>query len=92
MTWAVLRNIPFVLLGGLICFLYYQTKDREPVFRQFWLYIFFSFLFYMPVAIGAGAFPMLGMLMLPKTICYILMILAFLKNQKQHHKKGGKKR
>ena len=31
-----------------------------------------------PVAVGAGAIPMLGMLMLPKTICYILMILVFL--------------
>ena len=31
-----------------------------------------------PVAVGAGAIPMLGMLMLPKTVCYILMILVFL--------------
>ena len=37
-----------------------------------------SFLFYIPVAVGAGAIPMLGMLMLPKTVCYILMILVFL--------------
>ena len=43
-----------------------------------WLYILLSFLFYIPVAIGAGAVPILGMLMLPKTVCYILMVLAFL--------------
>ena len=38
-----------------------------------------SFLFYIPVAVGAGALPMLGMLMLPKTVCYILLIAAFLR-------------
>ena len=44
----------------------------------FWLYILLSFLFYIPVAVGAGIVPMLGMLMLPKTVCYILMVLSFL--------------
>ena len=33
-------------------------------------------LFYIPVAVAAGIVPML---MLPKTVCYILMICAFLK-------------
>ena len=44
-----------------------------------WLYILLSFLFYIPVVVGTGAVPMLGMLMLPKTICYVLMIAAFLR-------------
>ena len=39
-----------------------------------------SFLFYSPVAVGAGAVPMLGMLMLPKTVCYILLIVVFLRS------------
>ena len=38
-----------------------------------------SFLCYIPVAVGAGLVPAFGMLMLPKTICYILMIAAFLR-------------
>ncbi len=38
-----------------------------------------SFLFYMPVAVGAGLVPAFGMLMLPKTVCYILMIVVFLR-------------
>ena len=45
-----------------------------------WLYILLSFLFYIPVAVGAGLVPMLGMLMLPKTVCYILLISAFLRS------------
>ena len=44
-----------------------------------WIYILLSFLFYIPVAVFAGLVPMLGMLMLPKTICYILMVCVFLK-------------
>ena len=50
-----------------------------------WIYILLSFLFYIPVAVTAGIVPMLGMLMLPKTVCYILMIIAFLKAQKRNH-------
>lgn len=33
------------------------------------------------MAVGAGVVPMLGMLMLPKTICYVLMITVFCARQ-----------
>lgn len=79
MTWAVIRNIPFVILGAVICWLYYQKRNSSPLFKPFWLYILLSFLFYIPVAVFAGVVPMLGMLMLPKTVCYILMITVFLR-------------
>ena len=78
-TWGILRNIPFVILGAVVCFLYYQKRTEDSRFRSVWLYILLSFAFYIPVAVGAGLVPMLGMLMLPKTICYILLILAFLR-------------
>lgn len=77
MTWGIIRNIPFTVLGAIVCFLYFRKKD-ERRFRLIWLYILLSFLFYIPVAVGAGIVPMLGMLMLPKTVCYILMVLSFL--------------
>ncbi len=82
MTWGILRNIPFVLLGGVVCWLYFRRKAEDHVFRYVWLYILLSFLFYIPVAVGAGAVPMLGMLMLPKTVCYILLIVVFLRSVK----------
>ena len=78
MTWGILRNIPFAILGAIVCFLYFRKKEERRRFRMIWLYILLSFLFYIPVAVGAGAVPILGMLMLPKTVCYILMVLAFL--------------
>ncbi len=77
--WGIIRNVPFVILGGAICWLYFQKRGEEKTFRYFWIYILLSFLFYIPVAVAAGLVPMLGMLMLPKTICYILMVCVFLK-------------
>ena len=38
-----------------------------------------SFLFYIPVAVGASLVPMLGMMMLPKTVCYMILIWVFWK-------------
>lgn len=47
-----------------------------------WLYVTLSFLFYIPVATVVSLLPMLGMLMLPKTVCYILILVIFLKESK----------
>ena len=82
MTWGIIRNIPFVILGGFICYIYYIKRAEDKIFRPMWIYILLSFLFYIPVAVFAGLVPMLGMLMLPKTICYILMIVTFLRKSK----------
>lgn len=78
LTWGILRNIPFVMLGALICFLYFKSRNKSRRFKPVWVYILLSFAFYIPVTVGTGAVPMLGMLMLPKTVCYILLILTFL--------------
>jgi len=83
MTWGILRNIPFVLLGAVVGRLYFRKRKEDRIFEQVWLYILLSFLFYIPVAVSGGSFPMLGMLMLPKTVCYILMILTFLRSAEQ---------
>lgn len=77
-TWGILRNVPFAALGAIICWLYFQKRQAVKRFRFLWLYILLSFLFYIPVAVAAGLLPILGMLMLPKTVCYILMLVTFL--------------
>ena len=79
MTWGIIRNVPFVALGAIVCWLYFEKRGEDRHFRLMWLYILLSFLFYIPVAVAAGLLPILGMLMLPKTICYVLMIVAFLR-------------
>ncbi len=82
MTWGIIRNLPFTALGVLIVVLYYRKRSEVRILRFVWLYVTLSFLFYLPVAVGAGAIPMLGMLMIPKTVCYILLIFTFLKMTK----------
>ena len=81
-VWGAIRNIPFVILGAIICYLFFLKRNEDRNFRLMWLHILLSFAFYIPVAVGAGLVPILGMLMLPKTVCYILMIIAFLKAQR----------
>lgn len=83
MTWGIIRNIPFAALGAIICFLFFRNRKKDTVFGLMWLYILLSFAFYIPVAVGAGLVPILGMLMLPKTVCYILMVAAFLRQQRE---------
>ena len=95
--WAVIRNIPFVLMGILVIgylmsvvSLYLNEYHgfrgmNDLVVARFRLYpvtavlVALSFLFYIPVALFARKKPKLGMLMIPKTICYILLILFLLK-------------
>ena len=75
--WGIVRNLPFVALGIIDICLYYRKRGTLRCFRFVWLLISLSFLFYIPVAVAAGLIPMLGMLMLPKTVCYMLLIWAF---------------
>ncbi|MBR6407892.1 MAG: hypothetical protein IKS19_04865 [Clostridia bacterium] len=76
-TWGIIRNLPFVALGTIIVALYFKKRNETGRFRFIWLYVALSFIFYIPVAVAAGLLPILGMLMLPKTVCYILIILTF---------------
>lgn len=79
LTIGIIRNIPFVILGLLIIKLYFDKRKKDSIFKNIWLYVLLSFLFYIPVVLGAGSIPILGMFMLPKTVCYILIILTFRK-------------
>ena len=77
--WAIFRNVPFAILGAIIVVMYFQTRGKIRGLSRIWLYVTLSFAFYLPVAVGAAYVPILGMLMLPKTVCYILMIIDFLR-------------
>lgn len=77
--WASFRNIPFLLLGIVIVVLYCGKRKEDEHLKPLWILVIFSFLFYLPVAIMTPFYPILGMLMIPKTICYILMVVLFLK-------------
>lgn len=75
--WGIIRNIPFIEVGALIVYLYYGVRKEDRYLGRFWIYTALPFLFYIPVALFAPVLPILGMLMLPKTICYILILILF---------------
>ena len=81
--WGVVRNVPFVALGVIVVILFFGKRNGIRDFRFVWLFVLLSFLFYIPVAVAASLVPLLGMLMLPKTVCYMLLIGAFLKYSKK---------
>ena len=72
--WGLYRNIPFVIMG-VITVLYLIMWYQEWLLA---VLVTVSFVCYMIVVLGAGKKPMLGMMMIPKTICYIWMIALFL--------------
>jgi len=76
--WSLYRNIPLMIVGiGLathILMSNWRKKDR--FYNILAILIFVSFLFYLPVIFFIQEVPLLGMLMIPKTIAYVLM--AFL--------------
>lgn len=80
--WGIIRNVPFIVIGALIVYLYYGVRKEDRYLLRFWIYTALSFLFYIPVAVFAPLLPILGMLMLPKTICYILMLVSFLRRSR----------
>ncbi len=77
--WGIIRNIPFIIIGIIITILYYNNRDKISGFKNVWLYVLLSFIFYLIVVLFASSIPILGMFMLPKTICYILIIISFYK-------------
>lgn len=77
--WGIIRNIPFVILGVIIVCLFFKSRKEIKTLYPVWLLVTLSFLFYIPVAVAAPLLPILGMLMLPKTVCYMILIGVFLK-------------
>jgi hypothetical protein len=77
LLWGVLRNIPFAAMGLLLIVLFARESKRaeDRVFRYMWLAITLSFLFYIPVVLFAEKLPMIGMLMIPKTLAYVWVVV-----------------
>ena len=85
LLWGVLRNIPFAAMGLLLIVLFARESKRaeDHVFRNMWLAIALSFLFYIPVVLFAEKIPMIGMLMIPKTLAYVWVVVMGLNLYRQ---------
>ncbi len=77
LAWGIYRNIPFAVLGAVIVVLFYKSarEKQDRAFRFLWLTVVLSFGFYIPVVLFADAFPLVGMLMIPKTCAYVWTVL-----------------
>ena len=80
--WGVYRNIPFTIMGIIMIILYLKQKS-DKTFRWMWLAILLSFAFYIPVVLWADISPMIGMLMMPKTIMYVWIVIMGYKAMKR---------
>jgi len=71
--WSTVRNLPLMLMGLGVAYLILRdartTHDRT--FTWVGGFIVASYLFYMPVIFFVQQAPLVGMLMIPKTLAYV---------------------
>lgn len=74
--FGVLRNIPFTIMGLIIIVIFAQeiAKSHDQALRFLPLAVALSFGFYLPVVLFGGVAPMIGMLMIPKTLVYAWIV------------------
>lgn len=83
--YGVLRNIPFAAMGILIILAFARetVSTGDKVFRHIPLAVGLSFGFYLPVVLFSGTLPVVGILMIPKTLAYVWIILMCRKLYRQ---------
>ena len=77
---SLYRNLPLMVLGVGVMLLILRDAlaARDRAFAWIGAMIFVSFLFYTPVILFAQTAPMVGMLMIPKTLAYVaIAIIAY---------------
>ncbi|WP_394915275.1 hypothetical protein [uncultured Robinsoniella sp.] len=72
--WGIYRNIPFFIIGIMVSILFFLNRNVILSIHYMWLAILLSFSFYLPVVLFTNRNPKIGMLMLPKTGCYLWII------------------
>lgn len=87
--YGILRNIPFAIMGILIIILFARENKRtkDPIFRFMPLAIALSFGFYIPVVLFGSTIPLLGMLMIPKTLAYVWIVVMGWRLYKEYQTK-----
>jgi hypothetical protein len=73
-AWEIARNIPFTVLDAIICVAFALRPLPLDGLRLMPVAIAASFAFYAPVILFVKKHPAVGMLMIPKTLCYVWMI------------------
>lgn len=87
--WVTLRNLPFFLAGFGIATLMIRDARRagDKPFLWIGIMIVISFACYVPVILFVHLEPMLGMLMIPKTVAYL--VIGFIAYRDLYARKAG---
>lgn len=76
LKWAIIRNIPFFVLGmAVMIFNMIEAFKNGGSLSFLWLAILISFACYLPVVLFSNSNPKIGMLMLPKSCAYAAIVL-----------------
>lgn len=77
-SWAVVRNIPLLILGIAIVVELARRGSGDRFYRWGWLAVTLSFAFYIPVVLWGQQSEAVGLLMIPKTMAYVwLVVMGF---------------
>ncbi len=72
-TWSLIRNVPLMIQGLGVAYLILRdalaVQDRPFIWVG--IMILVSYAFYLPVILFVQQVPMIGMLMIPKTLAYV---------------------
>jgi hypothetical protein len=73
LTWSIIRNVPLTIQGLGVAYLVLRDADgaQDRIFQWVGILILVSFGFYIPVILFVQQAPMVGMLMIPKTMAYV---------------------
>lgn len=76
-SWGIYRNIPFAIIGIIIIIIFNSEvkKYSDENFKFMALAIVLSFALYIPVVLWGNVFPLIGILMIPKTLAYVWIVL-----------------
>lgn len=90
LEYSILRNIPFAIMGIIIIVIFAREVKRtqDKVFRFMPVAVILSFGFYLPVVLFSGIYPVIGMLMIPKTLAYVWVVLMARQLYKQSLAQG----
>jgi hypothetical protein len=78
--WSIWRNLPLVVLGLGVAYLILRDarKQADRTFMWIGIMILVSYAFYAPVILFVQQIPVIGMLMIPKTLAYVaIAIIAY---------------
>ncbi|MCD6425709.1 MAG: hypothetical protein J7L35_09420 [Anaerolineales bacterium] len=80
--WSTYRNIPLMIQGLGVAYLILRDaiNQKDKTFTQIGCMILVSFTFFIPVILFVQKIPLIGMLMIPKTLAYIAIAVIAYKN------------